>query len=160
MIGAQLVHQSQSGLVKEVRDIIGISNATTTKQWVKRFATIYDTCVKYKAGNCAELAAVACHLLISERKSWSTNPSIEYVRIWDNITYNKTLPHIVAVVARKQLLTSIVNMPVGCPGTWSHDAIICDPWDKAVYPARDHAAYWNSLGGNQKELTCTVIAGV
>jgi hypothetical protein len=100
-------------------------------------------------GNCGEVAAVALVYL----KSTGTSETLDYVYIIDGATSNAVVPHVVAVIGRGGDTT----LDIGLPGTWSADAVICDPWDRVVYPAKDYDFYWKGLkthSSRPNDLTC------
>jgi hypothetical protein len=129
-------------------------------EWIKSFEHIKQACYMAKCGNCGELAAIACLLLIGERLKMASPSPIEYVQIWDNVTNNPALPHLVAVIGRSPNQLVGGTMPVGLPNQWHADAVICDPWDRAIYEAHNYNNFWGGLrdaSSRPQALTCKLL---
>lgn len=125
------------------------------KGWLKMFKQMNEVCYRHQIGNCGELAGIAC-LRLHEK---GVSP-VEFVQIWDGVTNNPALPHLVAVIGRGLVLAGTANIDIGKPDTWHADAVICDPWDRAVYPAQDYDKFWKALrhhAARPKALFCFLL---
>ena len=152
-----LVHNEVSNktLFQKVRRFLLGKAPTNSLGWEQDFKKIKKLCYSHKVGNCGELAAIAC-LLLSEAGAGQ----VEYVQVWDNVTNNPALPHIIAVLDRQPGQTVSDFADVGKPEDWSADAVICDPWDRTAYPAHDSDFFWQglrSVAAQPTKLTCKVL---
>ena len=153
---------SSSGVVNEIT--IESLNATVrssgkaklpsdSQEWLQSFREIRSKCTSFKAGNCGELAAIAC---LELRDAQVATP-VEYVQIWDGVTQNPALPHLVAVIGRRPNLLSADNQPIGLPDTWHADAVICDPWDRVFYAAHQYTDYWGGCAASRSAPTSSPV---
>jgi hypothetical protein len=156
---------SSSGVVNEVTS--GSLSATVrssgpgklpsdSQEWLQSFQEIRAKCTNFKAGNCGELAAIAC---LELREAQVAAP-VEYVQIWDAVTTNPALPHLIAVIGRQPNLLSGDNQPIALPNTWHADAVICDPWDRVFYAAHQYYGYWaglRSVADRPNQLACRLL---
>lgn len=115
---------------------------------------VTDMCVAKKMGNCGELAYAAVHHLYGMGVR-----DIDYVEVGctGQVTNTKVLDHEFVVLGRAG--GPVLNgADIGAPSTWGTDAVICDPWDRSVYPAtmfaRFSAGMTNACTGN---LTFTLV---
>ena len=153
-------------IVNEVASVASVrppeysTRPTIPSDWLERFEGVCKLCKKEKMGNCGELAAIAC-LYLRELKAYP----VDYVEIADGITTkNPAIPHNVAVIGRTVApgpqTWPADGTPIGLPDTWHPDAVICDPWDRVVYPAHEYDEYWDGLREHSiapKMLTCTLV---
>jgi len=131
-------------LDEEVRQHLDTDLPTTPQGWLKSFSEIDKLCQKKGMGNCGELAAMACLRLRNLRAF-----PVELVEIWDGITNNPALPHVICVIGRTQIdgphIWPSDGSSIGLPNSWHTDAVICDPWDRVAYPANDYEPFWSNL---------------
>lgn len=147
---------TRESLIATVRSSGPSSLPSDSQEWLQSFKEIRAKCTGFKAGNCGELAAIAC----LELREAQVPVPVEYVQIWDSVTQNPALPHLVAVIGRRPNLLSGDNQPIGLPDTWHKDAVICDPWDRVFYPAHEYKHYWGALRSVAKrpdQLTCRLL---
>jgi len=103
-------------------------------------------------GNCGEVAAVALAYL----KAKGVTETLDYVNVLDGQSMNAVVPHVIAVIGRG----GDAQQDIGLPSTWSADAVICDPWDRVVYPAKDYDFFWRGLkthSSSPSTLTCELV---
>jgi len=160
------VAMSSGKIVNEVKSVASVrpqgssTRPTTPADWLKRFEGVRKLCKKEGMGNCGELAAIAC-LYLRALKAYP----VDYVEISDGVTTpNPAIPHDVAVIGRTVApgpqTWPADGTPIGLPNTWHPDAVICDPWDRVAYPAKDYKDYWKGLCKHSivpDMLTCTLI---
>lgn len=125
--------------------------------WAKGMAA---GAVKAHIGNCGEIAAVA----LTELVALGVKEPLEYVYVLDGVTMNAVVPHVIAVIGRpggaKQ---DDVGHDIGLPSTWGPDAVVCDAWDRVVYPAALCDVFWDGLKKHSTapdSLTCMLVAYV
>ena len=136
--------------------------------WDEFFQWAETTCKKSGVGNCQELAAMAC-------KSLKDNGAehVDYVVVTDNKTINSVLPHAFAVVGRTEngntskipideLISGTISNAgdLGLPNEWNESAVICDPWARNAYPAKDFNQFWDIMKEHSKSpatLTCSLL---
>ena len=144
---------------------------TTSKTWTEYFEKTELECKKSGMGNCTELAAIAC-----KRLQEAGARQVELVSIGDGSTVNCLAPHAVAVLGRSDYgkhpelsidarrfpgsLGAILGSEIGTPDDWNENAVICDPWARIAYPARDFPDYWDVLrthNAQPEKLGCFLL---
>lgn len=116
-----------------------------------------NTIMAAGVGNCGELALVATVLLYDKG-----GRAVDYVYIGDGTTNNAVVPHAFTVVGRKlpMIMGGHRSNAMGLPDQWGADAVVCDPWDRVVYPAKDYDFFWAGLRKHSTDptsLTCVSI---
>jgi hypothetical protein len=157
------VHEASNSALSSLRSSLSSQRPDDYASWLKSFESIKSACYSAKVGNCGELAAIACLLLRRERLTMVNPTPVEYVQIWDNVTSNPVLPHLVAVIGRNPNQLTCSRLPLGLPNQWHPDAVVCDPWDRAFYAAKEYNMYWDGLravSDNPQALTCTLMCQV
>ena len=139
-----------------------------SKTWDDFFRRTEIMCKNSGMGNCQELAAMAC-------KSLKDNGAehVDYVLATDKCTDGFVLPHSFAVVGRTESgktskipIDDFVNGTIsnagdlGLPNQWNESAVICDPWARNAYPAKDFDQFWDIIKGDSESpstLTCVLL---
>jgi hypothetical protein len=136
-----------------------IGKPRSNQQWLDSVKMVKQHCKASGIGNCGELAAMAVGAFY---KIGARN--IDYIQIsTEDIERGRhagdaVLPHVVCVVGRTG--GSLVDgESVGLPSGWGADAVICDPWDRAVYPAADFQNFWEGIrkSSNGSTITCQLL---
>ncbi len=91
-------------------------------------------------GNCGEVSAVAIDELYKAHKG----KILEYVDVCAGSTRNAVIPHVIVVIGR-QGGTATPESDMGFPDSWGPNAVICDAWDRNVYPANQYKNWWDGL---------------
>jgi hypothetical protein len=145
------MHTARDQDLLRLRGRYGKAPALTSKdEWWAWACRLIKKVLAKGIGNCGELALVAIHYLSKKGVS-----NLDFVYIVDGVTNNAVLPHVVAVLGRQGNQTG----NIGLPNQWGGDAVVCDPWDRVVYPAKKYAFYWTGLKShsqNKANLTCNL----
>jgi len=125
--------------------------------WLK---TTAQNAVGKHVGNCGEIAAVALTELVGQ----GVKQPLEYVYVVDGVTLNAVVPHVFAVVGRSGGANKKhLGKNIGLPSAWGADAVVCDAWDRVVYPAAKYDMFWDGLKKHSQapeSLTCVLVAYV
>lgn len=124
----------------------GGNDASAKWAWLMRCARKTE---KARAGNCGELSAVVMMYLQNQ----GVTETLELVLVGDGVTNGERVPHMFVVIGRG----GFARTAIGLPNTWSADAVICDPWDRVAYPAKDYNLFWTGIRGHSDSpdtLTC------
>jgi len=125
-------------------------DAKTKWEWLCKMS---DAAIKNGMGNCGELAAVCVKYLKDKG-----GKNIDYVYVLDGTTMNEVVPHVIAVIGRKG--TTEEDADIGFPDSWGSEAVVCDSWDRVVYPATQYDFYWTGLkkySTSPGTLTCQLV---
>ena len=134
--------------------------------WEQHFDLADELCRQSGVGNCYELAAMACKRLKEKGAE-----HVDYVLVSDGRTHNSVLPHVVAVVGRTESTSpssftkyedrhSAKHRNISLPDRWDESAVICDPWARVAYPAKDYKDYWSGFklsSKSRRTLTCMLL---
>lgn len=116
--------------------------------------------VKAHIGNCGEIAAVALTELVAQ----GVKERLEYVYVVDGVTMNAVVPHVFAVIGRpSDDQEGDVGCDIGLPSAWGPDAVVCDAWDRVVYPGAQCDVFWDGLKKHSTapdSLTCVLMGYV
>ncbi len=127
--------------------------AAGKKGWERIVATAKKAEQK-GVGNCGELGAVATRYLYEEMGIGS----VDLLRVTDGRKGGPVIPHVLVAVGRQKDGDPGEN--IGRPNSWGRHAVICDPWDRVVYPAAQFMTFWGGLiqaaGGNVESLWCEI----
>lgn len=121
----------------------------TQADWYKAMVKL---ALKNGAGNCHEVAAVAADYLKTKGAT-----GVEIVFVLDDVTGNQVIPHVITVIGRTGLVGG--GGEIGLPDSWGPDAVVCDAWDRVVYPAAMYDTFWDGLKRASKSpstLKCLV----
>ena len=153
-----------NGAYSEQRELV----EQASKTWDDYFQRTEKACQQSGMGNCVELAAMACKRL----KDSGAN-HVDYIIVTDLKTDNTVIPHRFAVVGRTTSeddsgisvqhffsgqLSRVRNL--GLPNQWNDSAVICDPWARNAYPAKDFDQFWDNLKSycdSPATLTCGLL---
>ena len=146
------------------RDLVEKASNT----WDGYFQLTEEACQTSRVGNCKELTAIACKKLKEGGAKY-----VDYVAVTDNATINSVVPHAFAVVGRTANKDDL-SIPaqeyfggqisrvsdLGLPDQWGDSAVICDPWARNAYPAKDFDQFWDNLKNycnSPDTLTCVLL---
>jgi len=131
------------------------SSESPVKFW-KWMEKVVEKAIKKGVGNCGEVVAAALYYLKNKKK---LEDDLDYVNVLDGATMNAVVPHVIAVIGRQ----GDVVKGIGLPSTWGDSAVVCDPWDRVVYPASQYDMYWGGLRTHSKspdDLNCELVIRV
>ncbi len=127
--------------------------------WWKFARAVSETCRELGVGNCGELAVCACDCLCGNGGGPADYIEISTVDIAEGRRgATPVLPHCICVIGRTQGSNTDFT-PLSMPDEWGPTAVVCDPWDRAAYPAVDFAKFWGGIyaAANGSAITCKLI---
>ena len=144
------------GMLNAQRARVGRKLPKSDKAWNKSLNKMAKAARKSGAGNCGEVAGVAC-LELKKRGG----ACVEYVQVEDGQSSNSVVPHVIAVLGRDPDGGATADFTnVGTPDTWHPNAVICDPWARIAYAAKDYQDFWDGLksySDDPEGLYCVVL---
>ncbi|MGI9435333.1 MAG: hypothetical protein ACR2Q4_10980 [Geminicoccaceae bacterium] len=130
------------------RCLLEQQKAEPIKTTLDRLKIVERVSLEFKEGTCPQLAYISAIYLKENQDS-----PINIIRITDDATENLLIPHILLVIGLAETDKRPDDSNLGLPDTWHEDAVICDPWDKAAYPAGDYNKYWDNIRNHQADKT-------
>jgi hypothetical protein len=138
---------------RDVDQFVAMRSAIDAKTKWEWLCKMSEGALKNGMGNCGELAAV-CVKYLKDKSA----KDLDYVYVLDGVTMNEVVPHVIAVIGRKG--TTEEDADIGLPDTWGSDAVVCDSWDRVVYPAAKYDFYWTGLkkySTSPADLSCQLV---
>ena len=131
----------------------------TNQSWLDSVQVVTKYCTAAGLGNCGELASMACGQLHALGVRNVDYVQISTVQIDTRLVQgNPVLPHCICVLGRTLGRTDD-SAYIGLPNEWGPDAVVCDPWDRVVYPASRYMEFWTGIVEAAKggALTCQLL---
>jgi len=154
------LHTTSNKALIDMRNEIDGPEGDEPKDMWKWLQKTSSKSIDKKIGNCGEIAAVA----LTELVKLKVKVPLEYVYVMDGTTMNAVVPHVFAVIGRTGGANKDdLSTNIGRPSSWGADAVVCDPWDRVVYPAAKYDMFWDGLKKHSQapdSLTCVLIAYV